>query len=166
MSRSVAAVRGWERRRENDERAVVNMAPEHHALWRKVRGASSGATPHARAEWLAEYAEEHPAEVAQALDEQADAILAERVKARELADRAESAAPALPTAPAAPPSPKPRKRTRRHAPDLARTVATLARRVAQLERELAAVRDARTARPKRRRVWARWLNPTAYVEAP
>ncbi len=164
-ARNLAAVRGWERRRENDERAIVNMASDHVALWHRVKGAAPRGTPHARAEWLAEYAEEHPAEVVQALDEQSDATLARRLAERNRADLALLAPPASRRAPT-PHKPTARKPTAapvQPTANLAATVERLTRRVAKLERERR--RAPRSARPPRavRYRPAPWLAPNYYV---
>jgi hypothetical protein len=71
-SRSTAAMAGWDTRRSADAEAIANLAPELHALWRRVGGAFRG-SPDARAEALEHYAHEHPAEVLAALADAADA---------------------------------------------------------------------------------------------
>jgi hypothetical protein len=65
-ARSVSAFRGWEKRRELDERVTVNLEPHLIPLWRKVRAGIVG-RPDARAEAFAEYVEEHPREALAAL---------------------------------------------------------------------------------------------------
>jgi hypothetical protein len=79
MSRAIAAYRGWKRRRENDERATVNLEPHLIPLWRRIGGARLGESPHERAEALTEYAEEHPGEVLDALQDYSDAIVRQLV---------------------------------------------------------------------------------------
>ena len=74
MSRSVAARRGWDRRRENEERVTVNIAPDLMPLWERVRWGLKG-TPQERLEAFEAYVHDHPSEVTQALQDAADAKL-------------------------------------------------------------------------------------------
>jgi hypothetical protein len=72
---AAARVRGykaWERRRENEERAMVNLEPHMIPLWKKIGGAHLGSTPHERAERFAEYTEENPGEAIEALQDWSD----------------------------------------------------------------------------------------------
>ena len=63
--------RGWEHRKEKDERALINIPPEHQLLWKKIKNQFKG-TPHERAEQFMEYVEEHPGENDAWLQENAD----------------------------------------------------------------------------------------------
>lgn len=87
MSRSQGALRGWQTRRENEDRVLAEIAPEHRALWNRVRPGILG-TPHARAEALEQYAHDHPGEVWDALQDQADAELERLIAQRDLTDAA------------------------------------------------------------------------------
>jgi|SRR5579859_862216 len=55
-------LRGWEHRRESDERVEQNLDPFEIDLWRKLRGQFKG-TPHARLEAFRKYVEEHPRDI-------------------------------------------------------------------------------------------------------
>lgn len=81
MSRSVAAYRGWERRRENDERVSVNIPPDLLPLWRRVKRSFVGSS-HERFLAFMEYAEEHDREVTTALSDDADRALEALLAAR------------------------------------------------------------------------------------
>lgn len=63
--------RGWEHRKEKDERAQVNIPPEHQLAWKKLKNMFKG-TPHERAEQFMEYLEEHPGESDEILQQNAD----------------------------------------------------------------------------------------------
>ena len=63
--------RGWEHRKENDERAQVNIPPEHQLAWKKLKNMFKG-TPHERAEQFMGYLEEHPGESDEFLQQNAD----------------------------------------------------------------------------------------------
>lgn len=80
--RSVVALRGWERRREREERCAQNIPAELLALWEEVKGSSRGGTPHERYEAFLQYATDHPAEAMAALQGQADADLEAQLAAR------------------------------------------------------------------------------------
>jgi hypothetical protein len=69
--RSVAAFKGWVTRSERDEAVTVNLEPSAVLLWKRTRSAFKG-TAQARAEAFAEYCEEHPGEVVEALQDAAD----------------------------------------------------------------------------------------------
>lgn len=64
---------GWERRRERDERAESNIAPENLPLWRRIKGRFRG-SPDERAEAFNEYVEtdEGQNESSQARSDEAD----------------------------------------------------------------------------------------------
>lgn len=74
--------KAWETRRQTEERVLVNIAPEHQALWNRVKTGILG-TPHERAEALAQYAHDHPNEAIAAMQEDADAKLAQLIRLRE-----------------------------------------------------------------------------------
>lgn len=67
--------RGWEHRKEQDERAAVNIPLEHQLLWRKLKTMFKG-TPHEKFEQFMEYLEEHPGESEAWLQQNADKELA------------------------------------------------------------------------------------------
>lgn len=73
--------KGWERRRENEDRVLVNLAPEHHALWKRTRGMFKG-SPEERAEQFQRYVEEHGGEVVESLQDEADAKVERMVAQR------------------------------------------------------------------------------------
>ena len=106
-ARSAAARKGWETRSERDQAVTVNLEPSTLALWNRTRYAFKGSA-HERAEQFAEYIEENPREVIEALDDYADREVARMIGAHERADRAEARAqldapaplPAPPCAPA------------------------------------------------------------------
>jgi hypothetical protein len=74
-SRSVSAYRGWEKRRENEERVTVNLPADLLPLWRRTQAMFKG-TPDERREQFERYAFEHPREVIEAVDDGAEAWLA------------------------------------------------------------------------------------------
>ena len=74
-ARTAGARRGWEHRREKEERVVQNLDADHVVLWERVKGSIRGGTPHERFEAFQRYAEEHPGEIIEALQEQADDML-------------------------------------------------------------------------------------------
>lgn len=65
-----------ETRRQNDEFVRQNVAPEHLALYYRVRGKLGRGTPHQRYERFCLYLHNHPAELVQAQQSEADASLA------------------------------------------------------------------------------------------
>ena len=67
----VARSRSWERRKELDEQAEVNIPAEHQFLWRKLKTKFKG-TPHDRYEQFMAYLEEHPNENDAWLQQKAD----------------------------------------------------------------------------------------------
>lgn len=67
--------RGWEHRKEKDDRAEMNIPPEYLSLWRKLKTLFKG-TPDERAEQFMEYIEEHPGENDAWLQQNADKELA------------------------------------------------------------------------------------------
>jgi hypothetical protein len=71
--------RGWERRKEQDQRAEVNIPLEHQLLWRKLKPQFKG-TPDERAEQFMEYIEEHPGESEAWLQQHADKELAKATR--------------------------------------------------------------------------------------
>jgi hypothetical protein len=86
-ARSQAARLGWEHRRENDERVLVNVAPEHRALFGLVKAGLRG-SPDRRFESFEQYCHDHPGEAMAALQSEADDRLDELLAAREAADAA------------------------------------------------------------------------------
>jgi len=74
--------RGWERRRERDERAQYNIPSEYHGLWNKLKNQFKG-TPDERAEQFMEYIEEHPYENDAWLQENADREIAQMERERQ-----------------------------------------------------------------------------------
>lgn len=79
---SVRAHRGWETRRERDDAVTVNMPAELLSLWRRVGASIGGGTPHERYENFMRYAEEHPSEAVQSMQDAADAKLAAMLRER------------------------------------------------------------------------------------
>lgn len=67
MSRSRAAYRAADTRREREEAVTVNLPPDLLPLWDKVKASFSGA-PDARREAFLQYAHEHGKEAIEALD--------------------------------------------------------------------------------------------------
>jgi hypothetical protein len=66
--------KGWERRRENDERVTVNLPADFLPLWDRIKLNFKG-TPEQRAESFLHYAHEHGSEVEWAVEEEACAKL-------------------------------------------------------------------------------------------
>jgi DNA topoisomerase I len=83
--------RGWERRRENDERALNNIPPEHAFAWKKLKKLFKG-TPDQRAEQFMEYLEEHPGESDEWLQENADKEVSKAIREWEKEQREEAKA--------------------------------------------------------------------------
>lgn len=71
--------RGWEHRREQDERALNNIPPEHAGAWKKLKNLFKG-TPDQRAEQFMEYLEEHPGESDTWLQDNADKEVAKATR--------------------------------------------------------------------------------------
>jgi hypothetical protein len=63
--------RGWEHRKEQDERAQNNIPPEYQLAWKRLKNQFKG-TPDQRAEQFMEYMEEHPGENDDLLQQRAD----------------------------------------------------------------------------------------------
>lgn len=76
--------KAWETRRQTAERVLVNVAPEHHALFRRM-GTGLRGTHDERAEAVAQYAHDHPGEAMAALQDEADAKLEVLIRLRESA---------------------------------------------------------------------------------
>lgn len=74
-SRSVGAARGWETRRQNDERVTVNLPPDFLPLWSRIKTQFRGSAQE-REEAFLKYAYEHAGEVEHAIDLEAEATLA------------------------------------------------------------------------------------------
>jgi len=71
--------RGWEHRKEQDERAENNIPPEHQLFWRKIKNMFKG-TPDQRAEQFMEYLEAHPGENDELLQQHADKGAAKAIR--------------------------------------------------------------------------------------
>jgi len=82
MSRSVAAARGWEHRREAAERVEVNLPPELVPLWRQTSRKYSG-TPHQRFERFMQDAHDDERAAIVALEQAAEDKLRAEVARRE-----------------------------------------------------------------------------------
>jgi len=81
MSRSVAAYRGWEHRRERDERVEGNLPADLVPLWRKVKRGLRCTTAHDCYEAMMHYAHEHPGEAVVAMAEDAERDLERMLRA-------------------------------------------------------------------------------------
>jgi hypothetical protein len=66
--------RGWEHRKERDERVLVNLPPHLHTLWNKLKLQFKG-TPEERMKNFLEYVEENPGEDMAGLQDAADKAL-------------------------------------------------------------------------------------------
>ena len=88
-SRSVAASRGWETRRERNESVTCNLAPELLPMWERIGGAFKG-DPHTRFEQFTKYVEEHPTETIAHMQASADAMIADRDSSDALDDSSEA----------------------------------------------------------------------------
>ena len=64
-----------ERRGESDEQVAVNIPESYHALWNRVRGSIRGTPRMSRTEAFMKYAEEHPDEVLESLDDATDRLV-------------------------------------------------------------------------------------------
>lgn len=71
-ARKSGARKGWETRRQNEERAAVNLPVEMLLVWESEKAAWGKLDPHARAEACVEWAEEHEGEVAAILEAHAE----------------------------------------------------------------------------------------------
>lgn len=78
LSPSCRAYRGWETRRQNDERVAVNIAPDLLPLWDRIKGQFKG-TPEERFEAFDQYASEHGSEIDQAVNDEAEEKLAREI---------------------------------------------------------------------------------------
>lgn len=87
QSRSIAARKGWATRSERDEAVVVNLDPSTVLLWKRTRAAIKGASAHERAERFAEYCEENPRDVIDALQDHADREVARMIAQHVREDR-------------------------------------------------------------------------------
>lgn len=69
--------RAWETRRQNEERVAVNLPAHLRPLFDVIKGRYAGdvGTSDQRAVALVEYAEEHPGEVVDAIQDEADETL-------------------------------------------------------------------------------------------
>jgi hypothetical protein len=89
MSRSVASYRGWDKRRERDERVEGNLSPDLVPLWRKVKRGLRCTTSHDCYEAMMQYAHEHPGEAVVAMAEDAERDLEKLLAAERRAIRDE-----------------------------------------------------------------------------
>ena len=71
--------RGWEHRKEQDERASNNIPPEHLLAWNKLKKMFKG-TPDQRAEQFMEYLEANPGDSDEMLQEKADKDMAKMIR--------------------------------------------------------------------------------------
>jgi hypothetical protein len=71
---------GWETRRERDERVQQNIPPELLPLWERLR--IKGGTPHARFEAFMQYVHDHPDEVLEAQQQDAERRMEGEIEAR------------------------------------------------------------------------------------
>jgi hypothetical protein len=82
MAGPTGHAKGWETRRQKDELAAQNIAPEDQALYNKVKGSLKGKTPHAKYEAFEHYKHDHPGEALAAAqshaDSKLDALVAQR----------------------------------------------------------------------------------------
>jgi hypothetical protein len=87
--RSIGARRGWEKRKERDERALREIPPELQALWKRVGPGIKGRSFEERATKFIEYVAEHPGEDIRALVDDADAWLDREIERRAIQDEAD-----------------------------------------------------------------------------
>lgn len=66
-----------QRARESDEEVLANIPPELTRLWHRVGSRIRGSARQSRTEAFLHYAEEHPAEVLDALEDKSDALVRE-----------------------------------------------------------------------------------------
>lgn len=85
-ARSVAASKGWERRREREEFAAVNIPPGLLPLWEREKGRFTEGTPDDRARAFLEWAEAHEADAVEARAVESTRRLAAAVDVRESTD--------------------------------------------------------------------------------
>lgn len=71
--------KGWEHRKEKNERVIRELDPHLQHLWRKMQYQFKG-DPEDRAEQFKEYVEEHPGEDMGALQDNVDKQLARMVR--------------------------------------------------------------------------------------
>lgn len=76
--------RGWETRRERDERVTENLPADLLPLWKRMRNQFKGSPMH-RYEMFMQYVEEHEDEGIEALVDEADAAVARLIAEREVA---------------------------------------------------------------------------------
>lgn len=105
-TRSVAAYRGWEHRRERDERVEGNLPADLVPLWRRVRRGLRCTTAHECYEAMMHYAEEHPGEAVVAMAEDAERDLTRLLREERAAIRAEGGGRLSRASVAFPPKPR------------------------------------------------------------
>lgn len=81
-ARSVAASRGWDRRREREEFAAVNIPANLLPLWEREKGRFTEGTPDDRARAFLEWAEAHERDAVAARDRESATKLAAAVAER------------------------------------------------------------------------------------
>jgi hypothetical protein len=77
--RNAAAYRGWERRRENDERVAVNLDADMLPLWDRIKLQFRG-TPEERTESFLQHVHDSGSDVLWAVQQEADAKLAASIR--------------------------------------------------------------------------------------
>jgi hypothetical protein len=66
-----------ERRSESDDEVRANLDPEYIGLWERVKGKIRGGDRKSRTEAFMQYAEEHPAELMEVLEDRTDVLVRE-----------------------------------------------------------------------------------------
>jgi len=89
VTRSSGAYRGWEHRRERDERVEQNLPADLVPLWRRVKRGLRCTTPHDCYEKMLQYAHDNPGESVVALAEDAERNLERLLSAERSAIKAE-----------------------------------------------------------------------------
>jgi len=82
-TRTQAALRGWERRKEKAERVEGNVPEELRPLWSKVRWATPGEGFEGQTRAFLQYAHDHEGEALEALQADADAKVEALIRAHE-----------------------------------------------------------------------------------
>ncbi len=111
-SRSVGAYRGWEHRRERDERVEGNLPADLVPLWRRVKRGLRCTTAHECYKAMMHYAEEHPNEAVVAMAEDAERDLTRLLREERRAIRAEGSGRLSRASVAFPPKPRKARPTR------------------------------------------------------
>ena len=103
--------RGWEHRRERDERVEVNLPEDLVPLWRRVKRGLRCKTPHECYEAMIHYAEEHPGEAVVAMADDAERDLTRLLREERAAIAAEGGGRLSRASVAFPPKPRKAKQT-------------------------------------------------------